>query len=378
MASVLQRGKKKAWYAIFRDLQGRQRWERIDAVGPKKAQAAADLLEATAQKKKGAQYLRKAFTELYREFYGQAMPTTTVRAYSKEWLAQKKPEAAESTYREYERVLSRLLEFLGDRADQDLAEVFKADLVSFRNQLAEKYGAGRVNFHVKTLRMFFRAAHRDGFILENPAAYLEPVRNRELERRRPFTVDEIRSALAVADDEWKSLIRLGLYTGQRLADLALLTWSNIDLQRGEIRLTTKKTGRRLTIPIADALREHLEAQAGSDDPKAPLHPRAYATLKKEGQSSSLSNQFVALLAQTGLREEQTHQSRGIGRSARRRSGGLSFHSLRSTAVSLLKDAGIPQATVMEFVGHDSEQMSALYTHVGRDALKKAAAALPEV
>jgi integrase len=48
--------------------------------------------------------------------------------------------------------------------------------------------------------------------------------------------------------------------------------------------------------------------------------------------------------------------------------------LRHTAVSLLKDAGIPQAAVQELIGHDSEQMSALYTHVGREALEKAAAA----
>jgi hypothetical protein len=33
---------------------------------------------------------------------------------------------------------------------------------------------------------------------------------------------------------------------------------------------------------------------------------------------------------------------------------------------------------MEMVGHDSEQMSAHYTHVGREALEKAAAALPEI
>jgi integrase len=82
------------------------------------------------------------------------------------------------------------------------------------------------------------------------------------------------------------------------------------------------------------------------------------------------------LAQAGLREEQTHKGRGIGRNAKRRASKLSFHSLRHTAVSLLKDAGIPQATVMELIGHDSEQMSALYTHVGREALQKAAAALP--
>jgi site-specific recombinase XerD len=57
---------------------------------------------------------------------------------------------------------------------------------------------------------------------------------------------------------------------------------------------------------------------------------------------------------------------------------LSFHSLRHTAVSLLKDAGIPQAVVQELIGHDSKAMSALYTHVGREALEKAVAKLPKL
>jgi hypothetical protein len=104
MAAVLQRGKKKAWYAVYRDLNGRQRWSRVKEASDRKgAQAAADLLEATAQKRKTAQHLRKAFSDLYREFYGQSMPTTTVRAYAQGWLAQKKPEAADSTYQAYDQ-----------------------------------------------------------------------------------------------------------------------------------------------------------------------------------------------------------------------------------------------------------------------------------
>jgi integrase len=378
MASVLQRGKKKTWYAVFRDLQGRQQWKRVDAPDRKKAQAAADLFEATAQKKKGAQHLRKAFTDLYREFYSQSLPTTTVRHYVETWLGTKKHEAAESTYREYEQVSSRFLEFLKLRADEDLADITKADLVEFRKELSGKVGPGRVNFYVKVLRMFFKAAHRDGYLLENPAQYLDIVRNRASGRRRPLTIEEIRAVIAIADPEWQSLIRFGLYTGQRLSDLACLTWSNIDLERGEIRLTTRKTDRRLTIPIAKPLREHLESLPGSDEPSAPLHPKALSVLQKDGRAASLSNAFVELLAQTGLRETQTHQARGIGRNSRRQASQLSFHSLRHTAVSLLKDAGIPQATVQELIGHDSEQMSALYTHVGREALEKAAAALPEL
>jgi integrase len=379
MATVLQRGKKKAWYAVYRDLNGKQRWSRVKEASDRKgAQAAADLLEATAQKKKNAQALRKAFSDLYREFYGQSMPTTTVRAYAKSWLAQKKPEAAESTYRAYDQVITLLLEFLKKRIDQDLAVITKSDLVAFRNHYTTKIGAGRVNFYVKVLRMFFRAAHRDAYLLENPAAYLETVRNRANERRRPFTIEEIRSLLSIADPEWKSLIRLGLYTGQRLADLAALTWANVDLERNEIRLTTRKTGRRLTIPIAGPLREYLVSVSGSDDLAAPLHLKAFNTLAKDGRAASLSNEFVGLLSQAGFREEQTHKGRGIGRNTKRAASKLSFHSLRHTAVSLLKDAGIPQATVMELIGHDSEQMSALYTHVGRESFEKAAAALPEL
>jgi site-specific recombinase XerD len=33
---------------------------------------------------------------------------------------------------------------------------------------------------------------------------------------------------------------------------------------------------------------------------------------------------------------------------------------------------------MELIGHDSEQMSQHYTHVGQDALRKAADALPDI
>jgi integrase len=85
------------------------------------------------------------------------------------------------------------------------------------------------------------------------------------------------------------------------------------------------------------------------------------------------------MIQAGLRERPPqHRSKGKGRSSQRASNSLSFHSLRHTAVSLLKDAGIPEGVVMELVGPDSKSMSAHYTHVGVEALEKAVAALPEI
>ena len=101
-------------------------------------------------------------------------------------------------------------------------------------------------------------------------------------------------------------------------------------------------------------------------------------MKRQGKSGNLSNQFADILAQAGLRPKTPHRSAGKGRNGRRTSNDLTFHSLRNTAVSLMKNAGIPEGVVMELIGHESKAMSAHYTHVGDEALEKAVAALPVV
>jgi integrase len=175
------------------------------------------------------------------------------------------------------------------------------------------------------------------------------------------------------------MILCAIYTGQRLSDIAALTWANVDLPRNEIRFVTRKTGKRMMIPIATPLARCLEALPSSDDPNAPVHPHAYAIIKVHGKSGHLSNQFADLLAQAGLRNKAAHRkTHGRGRGARREgTTNLSFHCSRHTAVTLLKEAGVPDAAIMALVGHDSVAMSAHYTHVGKDALEKAANALPD-
>src|SRR4029450_6899840 len=113
---------------------------------------------------------------------------------------------------------------------------------------------------------------------------------------RPFALPELRAILAVANEEWRSLVKFGLYTGQRLGDIVALTWAQIDLARDEITLTTRKTGKRLVIPIAPALREHLLALPAPDHPRAPVHPRAAGTVQaQQGRVGTLSGQFAELL-----------------------------------------------------------------------------------
>ena len=375
MAAIIQRNGQKTWTAVFRDLNGKQLWRRLEAKNRREAQKEADLLEDVAKKRQSGQRLRKTFADLCSIYGEESQQISTVRDSVAGWLEAKKPEISATTYDAYKTACEALLAFLGSRADREIGGITRKDLTSFRNALAANRAPKTTNKYVQVLKMIFKQAKRDGQALENPAEYLDPVKNTTKVARRAFTTAEIQAILAVADDEWKSLIKFGLYTGQRLGDLATLTRENIDTQRGTITFKTKKTGKTLTLPIGPSLATHLSGLPSSDNPSSPIHPRAFEVVRKQGRVGTLSNWFRDLLAEVSLADKVTHRA---SKSGRRAPSALSFHSLRHTAVSLLKDAGIPQAVVQEFVGHRSEAMSARYTHVGPEALQKAAAALPEV
>jgi integrase len=111
-----------------------------------------------------------------------------------------------------------------------------------------------------------------------------------------------------------------------------------------------------------------------DEPKAPLHPRSFETLRRQGKSGGLSNQFANILATAGFRVKKKHRAN----EGERDKHALSFHSLRATATTLLHEAGVPAATAQAFIGHDSEEIHKVYVKIGSEALKNAADQLPDI
>jgi|SRR5271166_1948218 len=380
MATILKKPTSKFWFAAFRDATGRQHRKSTGTIDKTRAKRIADQYQNVAQRKGNPQKVRENFANLYREFYGEELPSATVRAFVTRWLGDRARETAPATYSVYEKTAERFLAFLGGAADHELGTVTRTRIVDYRNQLADKLAPGTVNRDVTILKMIFRKARLDGYLFNDPAEGMKPIKRRgEAKSRRPLTIPEIQSVLALADPEWQSLIKFGLYTGARLADLASLTWTQVDLDRGEIRFVTRKTGKQMCLPISGPLRDHVEAIAGDDNPNAPLHPRAYEILQSQkGRVGTLSNAFADLMTQAGLRPKRTHESTGKGRGARRAGTDISFHSLRHSAVSILKDAGVPDSVVMELVGHDSPAMSARYTSVGMESLAKAQETMPKL
>jgi integrase len=194
-------------------------------------------------------------------------------------------------------------------------------------------------------------------------------------KRRAFTLDEVRRILRACgdDNEWRGLVLCGLYLGQRLGDLQRLTWRAVDLERDEISFTAKKTGRRILLPLVPQLVDYFSALPASDNPNAPIFPRS-AAIKS---TSTLSNQFRDILVEAGLAEPYTLNG-NKGRSAARETIDVSFHSLRHSAVTMLKAAGVSDFMAMQIIGHESSAVSRQYSHLSVDDLRRAMTKLPDV
>jgi len=380
MASIHRKNRSPYWQAYWRDESGRPHCRSTKQTKRKEAQRIADAWELTAKHKRSAQHVRSVFAEVYRDAYGSELPSTTFREHANKWLSEKRLEASTASLRSYSTTVNHFATHLSERADQDLTIISRQDIVAWRSNLASRLFHVTTNRHLKTLRSIFKSAKLDGLILENPVDAVASVSPSQTDRetgRRPFSLSEIQAVLSLADDEWRSLIRFGFYTGQRLTDIALFTWNNIDLERGEIRFVARKTGKRVAIPICEALRAHILSLPTRDDPSAPIHPRSRETVTRQGYSSTLSQQFSELLVRAGLRSDTTtHRSRGIGRSNRRRREELSFHSLRHSVTTLLHEANVPGAVAQALIGHDSEAVHENYISVGMEAVRQAAGRLP--
>ncbi len=378
MPSLWKRSKSQYWTACFTAADGRQLKRSTKTKDRRLAFKLAQDFEKAARQKRTAKQVRKVIEDLHRDLTGEELPSKSLSDFVAEWLREKEPETSAATLQAYKTASSKLLRAMGDKVNEEISLITEDDLMAFRNQAFTTMHGVTLNNTVKIIRMIFKAAHRKRLISENPAENLDTVKKPKSKERRPFKMDELRAVLAVADDEWKSLILFGLYTGQRLGDLARLTWANVDMERSTLILSTAKTGKNIMQPLAVPLRDHLGTLPAGDMYDTPLHPRAFAAVANTGHTSTLSRGFAELVASAGLRIPLSRDTLGNGRASCRNVADLSFHNLRHTASTLLREAGVPDAVVMEYIGHDDPAMSRHYTHVGREALMSAAAKLPDV
>ncbi|MCC7519485.1 MAG: tyrosine-type recombinase/integrase [Verrucomicrobiae bacterium] len=382
MASLKRKGRSPFWFCAFRLPDSRRVCRSTKQRGRTQArevcqawQHAADL----AREHLLTQARSRALIEEIESLTGMARRKLwTVREFFADWLAVRKKDLSEGTHTRYVTAVEHFTNFLGARVEVSLEAITSDEIARLRDRLALEKSTGSANLTLKVLKAAFAEAHRRGLVSQSPAVPIKPLRaSRDAVARRPFTPVELARLLDQTKGmEWHGIILLGIYTGQRLGDLATLTWANVDLLRQEIAFTAGKTKRRMVLPIARPLLAHLETLTSSDNPKAPLFPELAELARK--RVGTLSNQFHKILSDVGYVDERKHVACGKGRDAKRKSSAISFHSLRHTATTLLKAAGVSDAIAREIIGHESSAVSRVYTHLSTEDLRRAVDKLPDV
>ena len=381
MASVHKLPHKPNWIAFYYDRNGKRHCKSTLTTNRKEAEricARLQELEDRARtgrstEDRARKVIESTVAEIM-ESIGAPVQRKTVRQHFDSWLKAFEAERSSGTFIRYKGITDQFLSFLGARANTGLPALRSDDVERYRDHLLERVAPRTVNTHLKVIRVALEKAVKHGVFDRNPARLVDNVDTSDHHERRAFTLPELKKLLAVASEDWKTAILFGIYTGLRLGDVQSLTLANLDLGRSEVTICTQKTNRVQILPLAKPLLRHIESLPAGDNPKQPLCPSL-----TDRPVNSLSNEFFELLASTGLAESRKdHRKQKQGRNARRSLSDISFHSLRHTATSLLKNAGVNDVVARDIIGHESEAVSRNYTHIDAETKRQAVDKMPDV
>ncbi len=366
MASIRKRKNSAAWYACITLPDGRRRQFSTGLADPKEALAAATAAERAARKHlESPHQLRQALDRIAEDYTPpvEHSPVQWLRA----WPESRVGEVSAGTLASYRNTMSEAAGWLAWAEIRAFAALTPAVITRLRDYWAKRNSVPTANSKLKHLRVALGTAVAGRLLDRNPAAEVATLKSPRATRRE-FRPAELEILLPSLTGEWKALTLLGLYTGQRLNDLAVLRWRQIDLAAGTITLTTAKTGALVSLPLVQPALDGLLALPATDSPDTPVFPGIAAMAKP-----SRSNAFRALLAAVGLAPAlDRHKADKDGpRKTRREAVPLSFHSLRHTATSMLKAAGVSDAIARAIIGHESTAVSRQYTHLDMETMRQA-------
>ncbi len=185
---------------------------------------------------------------------------------------------------------------------------------------------GAANDLLKKIRLLMSFAIRLGWRETDPTTKMKKFKGTEW---HTWNEDEIAAYVR----RWPSgtperlAFALLLYTGQRVSDVALMRWS--DVERGRIAVVQEKTGGKVFIPIHPLLAGEL---AGADQSAPALMVTSFG---KPFSIKGLSNWMAARIDEAGLPER------------------CITHGLRKAAARRMAEAGCSAKQIASITGHKS-------------------------
>lgn len=245
----------------------------------------------------------------------------------------------------YQNDLSQFARFMRTIEDSPRwSQVTKAHVDAFVATLHE-YGKANASIRrkVSAIRSFFDWCKAQGYGLEkNPARFVQMPK---LGKHLPKVVemDAIKKALQApsTDPTTRAQIALIVESGVRLGELLAMTWEDVDLKTGAVRIHGKGNKERVVYFSArtrQILHEMTGVKAGLVFPGTDARQTRYEI-------------FMALRTWSNARQ-------------------LSPHALRHTFATEMLRNGAKMETVRDLLGHESIKTTERYAHVFKETTAK--------
>ncbi|AQG98554.1 integrase [Burkholderia sp. KK1] len=198
-------------------------------------------------------------------FAGQTVETVAV--YLERWLDVKKTQIAASTHRDYHGIIfGHVIPRFGKMRLPELRRAnIKEWLATIDDQQPEKITNKRLANIQSCLRSALQDAVADEILETNPLAGFTFERNeppRDEDHADPFDAEEQAAIIASArDPQIANLFQFAFWTGMRTSELIALDWTDIDWQRGTVRV------RKAMTRAAKGAAEDTKTVAGRRDVK---------------------------------------------------------------------------------------------------------------
>jgi integrase/recombinase XerC len=254
-----------------------------------------------------------------------------------------------------------------------------------RDFLAGLHGrraAATLGRKLAALRAFFGFLMREGRCALDPTAGMSAPR---LPRRlpRPLPVDEcmglvdgVAAGPAPIDLRDRALLELLYGAGLRVSELASLDVRDLDLHRGDVRVSGKG-GKQRVVPLPAAARQALEAWIASRRAPGILAQPLFislrnrrASLASAARSEAKPSGGAGYAGAVPARLDPRDVRRIVARRGRR--GGIASHvhphRLRHSYATHLLDMGADLREIQELLGHASLSTTEKYTAVSAERL----------
>jgi integrase len=389
MAWLYKQSGSQNWWIGYR-LNGRQILRSTKTSDRKQAERELEKLNSIAHAHKAGSLTDEFIALLTRK----ESSGVSLRAAVAQWLNECK-DLSVRTLPGYRAVTDKFCDYVNATDTSPLLrDIRRETLGAFIREKRAETSTGTANLNRRILHNFFRYCVDNEMLPHSPVPSSRALKLDKNSKavRRAFTLAELKTIFEKCpNDFWRYMVLAGFYCGQRMGDLVCLTWGAVDLERNQIRLTQRKTGKAVTVPLAHdlaalilKLKRKLKRKAGAVKISDAIWPEQCRRYQQYGASPFSGEFYDEVLLPAGLvtarawPSDQRSGERDGERTGRRKASEISFHCLRHTFVSLLKISGASQATAKELAGHSSDAVSDAYTHVSEAELNRAIKLLPAV